>query len=233
MDPQLAPGGSIGPRGSLTMRKIGAPPPRPAVRTRADALQYGMPRLSQPRAVREWKDANREHFDRSLEDMGRYERGHIRAVGQLFGRVVRLDGATEDLGLMSCRVVTDAAVAFIVDAFQGLVEPELMRYHALGTGTTAEAATQTALTTELTTQYATANTRPTGTLGEQAGAANTYETTATVTVSAAVGVTEHGIFTQASVPGGVLLDRSVFAVVNLGASEALQLTYRLSFPSGG
>ena len=74
--------------------------------------------------------------------------------------VVR-DGDVEDLGVVSRRVITDAGAAAIVNAFRGTFVLSTFNFHALGTGTTAEATSQTALVTELTTQYSTANTRPT------------------------------------------------------------------------
>ncbi len=228
MNPQLTP------TGSLSVRRIPRAPMREPVRTVAAALAQASPRWWQPRAVREWKRRNlTEHFDRSLADMDAFQSGRLPFLGQLWGRVIRRDGSVDDLGLMTCRLVTDAGVGYIVDAFQNLTELENMRFHGLGTGTTAEAAGQTALATELTTQYSTANTRPTGTLGEQSGSPNVYETVATITVSASVAATEHGILSQAATGGGVLLDRSVFAAVNLAASESLQATYRLTLPSGG
>jgi hypothetical protein len=198
---------------------------RPVIRSLADALRHG---------AAEWRRGDRAAVERSLRDQRLHDAGELPFIGHLWGVVLDTQGQPKrDLGLISCRVVTNAGVAFIVDSFQGLVEPEAMRFHALGTGSTAEAATQTALVTELTTQYSTANTRPQGTLGEKSGDSTTFETVATVTVSAAVGVTEHGILSQAAVGGGVLLDRSVFAVVNLGAGESLQATYQLTVPSGG
>jgi hypothetical protein len=62
-----------------------------------------------------------------------------------------------DLGLISTRVVTDTGVSYLVDALQNLTEPENLKFHGFGIGTTAEAASQTALVTELTTEYATDN----------------------------------------------------------------------------
>lgn len=146
----------------------------------------------------------------------------------------RVDGTIVDFGVVSRRVVTTAGVGYIVDAFQNLVEPENMRFHGFGTGTTAEAVGDTALVTELTTQYATDNTRPTGTTTEGA-TANIYRTVATVSPDSGgtIAVTEHGIFSQAAAPGGVLLDRTVFAAVNLVAgSDSLQATYELTFTAG-
>ncbi len=211
--------------GDLALRKIDVPE-RPVIRTLTDAMRHGLCRNP-------WQIKNMQHFHRSLLDQQRWATGRLPFIGHLWGRVIRNDGTFDDLGLMSCRVVTDAGVAFLVDAMQGLVEPELLRFHALGVGTTAEAATQTALASELTTQYATSSTRPTGTLGEKAGDTKTFETVATISVSAAVAATEHAVMSQAAVPGGTMLDRSVFAAVNLAAGEALQATYQLNFPSGG
>ncbi len=203
---------------------------RPKVATVREALSA---RNTDTRAAREFHKANAGNYERSLHDMDEFENGRLPFLGQLFLTKFDRDGNALDLGLVSCRVVTNAGVAYIVDAFQGLTTLPNMKYHGVGTGTTAEAATQTALVTELTTQYSTSNTRPTGTTGEQSGQSNTYETTATITVSAAVAITEHGILSQAATGGGVLLDRSVFAAVNLASSESLQATYDLTFTAGG
>lgn len=214
---------------------------RPAIRTLSDAIRYGSPQVSDANiARRDWQRANRKNFERSLHDQRAFESGDRASLGNRLGVIGHLwlakvgqGGGVADLGLASCRVVTTAGVNFIVDAFQNLVELEDMKYHGIGTGTTAEAVGQTALITELSTQYSTSNTRPAGSTGEQSGNANVYETTATITVSASVAATEHGIFSRAATGGGVLLDRSVFAAVNLASGESLQATYSLTFPSGG
>ena len=219
------------PSGRLTTVKVPLLR-RPPIRDSFDAVRYGSPGFL-PTAKTRWQRRNARHFDRSLFDQVEFDAGRLRAIGHLWLAKISVDGAVTDLGLVSCRVVTNAGVGFIVDAFQNLVELENMKYHAVGTGTTAEAATQTALVTELTTQYSTSNTRPTGTLGEQSGNANVFETTATITVSAAVALTEHAIMSQAATGGGVMLDRSVFSAVNLASGESLQATYDLTFPSGG
>jgi hypothetical protein len=107
-----------------------------------------------------------------------------------------------------------------------------MKYHGFGTGTTNEAAGDTTLVTELTTQYATDNTRPTGSLTEGASA-NIFRTVGTLSPDASVAITEHGIFSQAANSGGTLLDRSKFAAINLVSGDSLQVTYDLTVPSGG
>lgn len=154
--------------------------------------------------------------------------------GCLYAKVIRANGEVLDLGLISTRLVTDAGVQFIVDAFQNLKELENMKFHAFGTGTTAESAAQTALVTELTTQYATDNVRPTGSLTEGASA-NIFRTVATLTPDANVAVTEHAVLDQAANSGGVMLDRSMFAAINLssGQGDSLQTTYDFTVPSGG
>ncbi len=230
------------PHGTLTVRRIPLIE-RPVIRTLREAIQHGTahnPSLRERlfnRSVLRWRRDNLVNFERSLADQYKFEHGlrlnAIGAIGHLWLAKVHLDGDVTDDGLVSCRVVTDAGVGFIVDAFQNLTELENMKYHGLGTGTNIEGAGNTALQTELTTQYAVANTRPTGTTGEKSGDSKTYETTATITIaSAGVAATEHGIFSQAANSGGVLLDRSVFAAVNLAVGESLQATYQLTFPSG-
>lgn len=146
-------------------------------------------------------------------------------------QMLKADGRVIDYGVVSRRVVTTAGVNFIVDAFQNLVELELMKFHGIGTGAVAEAVGDTALGTELTTQYNPDNTRATGSQTENG--ANVYRTVGTNLVDAAVAITEHGILTQAATGGGVLLDRSVFAVINLANGDSLQSTYDLTVNSGG
>lgn len=140
----------------------------------------------------------------------------------------------EEYGVVSRKVVTDTGVAFIVDAFQNSVEVENLKYHAIGTGSTAENASQTALVTELTTEY-TGNVRATGSLTEGA-TANIFKTVGINTLdSGTPALREHGIFDQAATGGGTMLDRSLFAAINLDgtAGDGLQSTYQLTFSSGG
>jgi hypothetical protein len=147
--------------------------------------------------------------------------------------VFRANGKVEDVGEVSRKVVTDTGVGFIVDAFQNLKELENMKFHGIGTGTGAEAVGNTALGTELTTQYNPDNTRATGSTGETS--ANIYRTVGTNTVDASATISEHGIFDQAATGGGVLLDRSMFSgsSVGLTSGDSLQSTYDFTLTSGG
>jgi len=160
--------------------------------------------------------------------------GHVWLESRLYLKVLHADGTFTDLGLVGRKVVTTVGVGFIVDAFQGLVEPEDMKFHGFGTGTTGENVADTDIETELTTQYASDNVRPTGTTTEGASA-NIYRTVATLSPDSGgtIAVTEHGVLSDAAVGSGVLLDRTVFAAVNIVASQdSLQATYELTLTAG-
>jgi hypothetical protein len=204
----------------------------PAVRF-ADILEHGAPQRGLSDEVNAWRLRNLRNLWRGARRIAAAKAmgiGHV--YGALFITVTRGNGEVVPYGLASLRVVTDVGVGYIVDAFQNSVELENMKYHGYGTGATAESASQTALVTELTTQYASDSTRPTGTTTEGA-TANIYRTVATLSpdTGGTIAITEHGIFSASS--SGVMLDRSVFSAVNLVAgSDSMTTTYDLTFPSG-
>lgn len=183
-------------------------------------------------SVRPWKMQNMANVMRGLGRAAVASDNHIATfVGVLRARVVRANGMQEDYGVVSLRVVTTAGVNFIVGCFTGANTITTLKYHGIGTGSVAEAAADTALGVELSTQYNPDNTRATGTT--VVGASNNiYETVGTNTVDAAAAITEHGIFSQAATGGGTLLDRSVFAAINLSSGDGLQTTYDLTFTAG-
>jgi len=160
--------------------------------------------------------------------------------GLIDHREVRIEGCPHgptcdaDSCIVSRKSITDTGVAFLVDAFQNTTELENLKFHGIGTGGTAEAASQTALVTELTTEYNPNSTRATGTTTE--AAANIYQTVATNTLdSGTPAITEHGVFSQAATGGGTMWDRSLFSAINLVGANAdgLQSDYRATFTSGG
>jgi hypothetical protein len=126
------------------------------------------------------------------------------------------------LGLASFRVVTTVGVGYIVDAWQNSVELENMKFHGLGTGSTAEDAGDTALVTELTTEY-TGNVRATGSTTEGASA-NIFRSVGTNTLDGTPGAAlrEHGLFSADA--AGVLMDRTVYAAITLSSGDSLQST---------
>jgi len=190
--------------------------------------------------ARDWRMRN---LPRMLKQVGQLQtaRAAQRVHGMVFGygalwlQVHRGDGTVDDLGLASLRVITSAGVNYLTaDMAGGASDINLFKFHAFGTGVGAEAAGDTALGTELTTQYNPDNTRPTG---SQSSSTNTYTTAATFTPDSGgvIAVTEHGIFTQAATGGGTLWDRSQFAAVNTNSAngDSILATYVATFPSGG
>lgn len=202
---------------------------RPRLR---DYLPHFMPRRGLSDEVNGYRSRNLRNVQRGAR---RVSAAGLLGVSTFYGALwlqkLRDGEVVVDYGLASLQVVTTAGVTYIcADIAGGASDSNLFKFHGFGTGTTAEASADTALVTELTTQYATDNTRPTG---SQAASTNTYTTVGTLTPDADVAITEHGIFTATS--AGTLLDRSKFSAVNLVAAnpDSLQATYVLTLPAGG
>lgn len=204
--------------------------------TNAQILVASRPHLELPDEVNNWREENAARLVNVVETLG-YARDVADQYGlpymwsQLWLRVKRQDGPFLPYGLAGCRVVTTAGMNAVVDAFQNTVELETFKYHGIGTGSTAEASGDTALVTELTTQYNVDNTRATGTTTEGASA-NIYKTVGTNTVDASASLREHGIFTVATSGSGTLLDRTVFALISLNNGDSLESTYEITFVAG-
>jgi hypothetical protein len=240
---QLTFGGSSRPSGSVSVRKIGAVVPAPLGYTLRNRLRLGFLKgwfakhavipVANAFGVmcgigelslrkRTWyNEIEREHFVALRRD-GKLEEAEAYALTRTYWI---------DYGVVSYRVVTNAGVGFIVDAFQNLVELETMNYHGIGTGNNAESASDTALQTESTTALNPDNIRATGTQSEPAS--NQYRSVGTLTADAAIANTEHMISNQAATGGGICFDRSVYSVVNIAIGESIQLTYTLTLTSGG
>lgn len=227
-------GGSVAPAGALTLRvaKGGCWTATPSKElSLLEIARHGLPWFGNLAEVNIWRLKNFPNLWRGLWRVlvARFF-GLSNFYGALSLAVIRRNGQVLDYGLASLRVVTDTGVGFIVDAFQNSVEMENMKFHGIGTGGAAEGAGNTALTTELTTQYSVDNTRATGTTTETS--ANIYRTVGTNTVDSAVSITEHGILSQAATGGGVLLDRTLFTAVALANGDSLQSTYDFTITSG-
>lgn len=135
-------------------------------------------------------------------------------------------GELTNYGVLSTRKVTTAGVAALVDAWQNIIELEILKFHGVGTTNTAEANTDTALVAESTTILNPDSTRATGSLTE--GASNVFRTVGTLTFDGAGAIVEHGIFSQAATGGGTLWDRSVFSVINVASLDSIQFTYDMT-----
>lgn len=231
--------GTVAPAGALSLSLVRrgavhrvpqAWPHRPA--TAADVLEYGTPQRGLPAEVNAWRLRNARHLWRGWRRVALARSLRLPTMyGQLWLTVLRADGEPVELGLASMRVVTTAGVNYIVDAFQNTTELENLKYHGFGTGSTAEASSDTALVTESTTALNPDSTRATGSTTEGASA-NIYRTVGTATFDASAAIVEHGIFSQAATGGGTLLDRSVFSAVNVASGDSIQATYDLTLTAG-
>lgn len=113
-------------------------------------------------------------------------------------------------------LVVTAGKQFIASRMVGTAA-NVMSHMALGSGTTAAAIGDTALQSELG--------RTALTTGTATGAVVTY--TATFGAGTATGaVTEAGVLNASS--AGTLLCRTVFAVVNKGADDAMAITWAIT-----
>lgn len=221
------------PSGSLGLQLL-----KPTHRelTLAEIRRYGSPQRGLPVEVNAWRAANRPNLWRGLRKVlpaRALKLPHM--YGVLFLELLRGDGSVLDLGLASMRVVTTVGVKFVCDDLNNsTTDCSTFKYHGFGTGTNAEAVGDSALQTELTTQYAVDSTRPTGSQASATVSTNaTYTTAATLSPDAGgtIAVTEHGIFSASS--AGTLFDRSVFSAVNLVAtSDSLLATYVYTLNSG-
>lgn len=226
-------GGSASVGGDLGMHII-RPREKMDKATLWDILKLGLPMKGLPDEVYKWRIGNLSRLFGGFKPVALARvQHHAIFYGTLYLDAFKLDGRLIEYGLAGFKVVTTAGVNFIVDVWQGSVELEDMKYHGLGTGSTAEAIGDTALVTELTTEY-TGNVRATGSLTE-GGTANVFRSVATNTLDGTPGAAlrEHGVFNQAATGGGTMWDRTVYAAITLVSGEALQSTYDATFSAGG
>jgi len=122
--------------------------------------------------------------------------------------------------------ITNASLAEISGLVGNTGSKTAFTYLAVGTGTTASAATDTALETEITDT------------GLERAAATVSQVTTTQTndtlqllkqwtATGSAAVTEVGAFNDAS--AGTMLGRQVFAVLNITANSTIQVTYKFVF----
>ena len=126
------------------------------------------------------------------------------------------NGELIDVGIGRNLIVTTGR-GLVIDRLQA-ASPAVPDFEAIGTGTTAAAAGDTTLQTEI-------GTRVQGTLSQPA------QTTDRLVSNFAAGngtgaITEAGRLNAAS--AGVLVSRIVFAVINKGASDALETTHDIT-----
>ena len=130
-------------------------------------------------------------------------------------------GHIADHGVIATKKVTTAFRDYLVDSLQdsSTYPLDAFSYHGCGTGTTAEANTQTALVTEVGSRVDGSQTEGT--------TANIYKTVATLTPGGTYAVTEHGVFSASS--SGTMMDRSVFSAINVTSADSIEFTYECTF----
>lgn len=139
----------------------------------------------------------------------------VKASGSLRVVVTAADGSIKEEREFQNLVVT-VGKNFIASRIVG-VSDAVMSHMGIGSGTTAAAAGDTALQTEL------------GRVALGGSSASTNVVTYTANFPAGTGtgaVTEAGIFNDPS--AGTMLCRTVFAVVNKGADDAMSVTWTVT-----
>lgn len=117
-------------------------------------------------------------------------------------------------------LVTNAGKAIITNRIKGSgTEPT---YIGIGTGSTAEAATQTALVGEVETRVSGTTTQQTTTATN-----DTWQNTATLSITATRALQESGCFDASS--AGNMFCRGVFAVINLVSGDTITPTWKVQF----
>lgn len=145
-------------------------------------------------------------------------------TGRLAAVKIGRDGSRVNYGTLGRRVVTTAFVNYMVDQLQ--TETTTwgdFKFHDSGVGTTAENVTDTDI--ETTDGEA----RATGSQGEGASA-NIYQSVGTVSYTTTKAITEHGLFNAST--GVTLMDRTVFAAINVVNGDSIQFTYELTVNAG-
>lgn len=152
--------------------------------------------------------------------------GFVTVTGQL--KAVKVDGQTgrrTDFGVVSRRLVTDAFVAYMVDELQAETTAwGDFKFHDSGVGVTAAAVTDTDIeTTDGESRVA----------GTQIEGASIwiYKSVGTITYTTSKAITEHGLFNI--VTAGTLMDRHVFAAINVVNTDQIEFTYELTCTAGG
>jgi hypothetical protein len=145
-------------------------------------------------------------------------------IGRLYIQHKDANGQWTDYGCVSARQVTNSWCSGV--ASQLVTETSVFgdwKYHESGTATAAEAATDTTLS---------ATTAGTRTAGDQATATTlSYRSICTVAYTGTAAITEHGLFNATA--AGTLMDRSMFAAINVVNTDSVAFTYTITLTAGG
>jgi hypothetical protein len=192
----------------------------------------GVRKISPPSAPFSWHIKNRS---RTAYWTGRFNNWRARQFSKQTGiptltselsiRLFKANSDVIDYGIVEYRVVTTAWVNFIVDNLQAdTTEFGDLKFHDSGVGTTAADVSDTDIETT------DGESRATGSQIEGASA-NIYRSVGTIAYTTTKAITEHVLATQAT--GGTIIDRHVFAAVNVENGDSIQFAYEWTANSGG
>jgi len=146
-------------------------------------------------------------------------------LGKLSAVKFGADGRVIDYGLVCTESVTTAFCAFLAAQFiTDSTEVGDFKYHDSGVGITGENITDTDIETT------DGENRVAGTQVQGASAV-AYKSVGTIAYTTSKAITEHGLFSQAA--GTTLMDRSVFAAINVVNGDSIQFTFELTLTAGG
>jgi len=183
----------------------------------------------------------RIHYESQLSAVLIRGNGQMVNVGNLDAKKPWLQRLWERIHFDERGLVTDTCVFALTTEFStaqaGSNALSAFSFHASGTGNTAAAVTDTALTTELSHANGAPTTRPTASSQTATGGASTATATfvsvATIPYTASAAIVEWGLFNSATIGAGSLWDHRVFSVINVVSGDSIQFTYTLSAASGG
>lgn len=128
-------------------------------------------------------------------------------------KIIKANGQEYDLGIISKQLVVTVGLAAIQAKLAGATTS--FNKQRSGTGTTAPAASDTALET------------PTGanvTSSSVTSAAAVFTAVATINYTTTLAITEHGMFNDTP----TLIDRSTFSAINVVNGDAIVFTFNLT-----
>lgn len=154
------------------------------------------------------------------ENIGVFLRSGVKAIGKVEIVIRGPDGSLKYCGVVP-NLVVNTGLYHIADQMSDQGNAA-MSHMSVGTGTTAAAATDTALETELDRNELDSTTQGSGADANKVVFVCTWEAG-----DGTGALTEAGIFNQAS--AGVMLCRTVFAVKNKGAGDSMTMTWTITF----
>ena len=167
--------------------------------------------------------AIRKLVEDPIDEEGHVRPGFFNYLGAYGLRIPLLTGSWNNTRRIS-NLMTNAGFASVASRINGAGGEAAHTYIAVGTGTTAAAAGDTALQTESTTNglaraNSTASRVTTTQTNDTAQLVNTFSVTGTVAV------TESGVLNASS--AGTLLCHQVFSAINVVNGDSLQITWKI------